>query len=124
MTIVSNLEILKSLIDYLKNEGMTEIRADLDGFEIPENITWENSEYLVTPELTVKDNDKKHVFEICDDLNLVTDNSLRRWQLLSQHADSFIGDLFIIVKEKDANTLRQLLKGYAIEAIIVLHTNL
>lgn len=124
MTVVSHLEILKLLIDYLKNEGMTEIRADLDGFEIPENITWENSEYIVTPELTVKDNNKKHVFEICDDLNLVTDNSLRRWQLLSQHADSFKGDLFIIVKEKDANALQQLLKGYAIEAIIVLHTNL
>ncbi|MBU2940580.1 hypothetical protein KO494_13620 [Lacinutrix sp. C3R15] len=62
----NNLEFLKESISYLENKGFANIKANLEGYEIPKSYLkkGKGAETSITPDIVAEKAGRKHYFEI------------------------------------------------------------
>lgn len=59
-----NKDFLKKSVTYLENLGYQNIKADIDGYELPKSYLKKGSEIKVSPDITCTKHSKKFYFEI------------------------------------------------------------
>ncbi len=61
---INNTDFLNRTVQYLQNRGYNNIKADLEGHEIPKSFTKKGSDVVITPDIVADKNGIKHFFEI------------------------------------------------------------
>ena len=61
---INNTDFLYRTVQYLQNRGYNNIKADLEGYEIPKSFTKKGSDVVITPDIVADKNGIKHFFEI------------------------------------------------------------
>ncbi|WP_228850580.1 hypothetical protein [Aegicerativicinus sediminis] len=57
-------EFLSDSVEYLKQRGFENIKADLDGYESPKSYAKKGSDISVTPDIVAEKEGRKHIFDI------------------------------------------------------------
>ena len=57
-------EFLSDSVEYLKQRGFENIKADLDGYESPKSYAKMGSDISVTPDIVAEKEGRKHIFDI------------------------------------------------------------
>ena len=57
-------EFLSDSVEYLKQRGFENIKADLDGYESPKSYAKIGSDISVTPDIVAEKEGRKHIFDI------------------------------------------------------------
>jgi hypothetical protein len=55
---------LESSINYLKNLGYQNIKADIEGYETPKSYLKKGSDITITPDIVAEKEGRTHIFEI------------------------------------------------------------
>ena len=61
---IENSEFLEESINYLKNLGYEDIKADLEGYDKPKSFSKKGTDIVVTPDIIATKQSKKNYFEI------------------------------------------------------------
>ena len=61
---IENSQFLEKSINYLKNLGYEDIKADLEGYEKPKSFSKKGTDIVVTPDIIATKQSKKNYFEI------------------------------------------------------------
>ena len=59
-----NISFLKESINYLKNSGFENIKADVTGYETPKSFRKKGTNIVITPDITSTKRSTKYYFEI------------------------------------------------------------
>jgi len=59
-----NKEIIKESVSYLEKRGFEQIRANVDGYEVPKSYLKKDSDVVITPDIVASRAGIKHYFEI------------------------------------------------------------
>ncbi|WP_053990257.1 hypothetical protein [Mangrovimonas sp. TPBH4] len=57
-------EFLNDSVDYLKQHGFENIKADLAGYESPKSYSKVGSDIVITPDIVAEKEGRKHIFDI------------------------------------------------------------
>ena len=60
----NNTEIVEDSVNYLKNRGFENIKADIEGYETPTSYHKKGSDEVITPDIIADQDGKRHYFEI------------------------------------------------------------
>ncbi|HSG68409.1 MAG TPA: hypothetical protein VK994_06870 [Bacteroidales bacterium] len=99
MTIEHKKDILRSVREYLTNEGFEEIMTDLDDSKKPKKIVEEQTGNIYQPDLVALDDGSSHIFQIVHPDNLIgkSDRFIRECSIFERHAAAKNGKLYLIV---------------------------
>lgn len=104
-------------IDWVKQRGFTDIKADIADFESPTKFTKKDGETFA-PLITCKKAYKKNYVEIATK----TENPQRaisKWKLLSILAAMKEGTLYLLAPKGHITYVRQLVKQYQLNAEVI-----
>ena len=59
-----NREVLLESVAYLENKGFENIKADVEGYEMPKSYRKKDSDVVITPDIVAERAGIKHYFEI------------------------------------------------------------
>lgn len=57
-------DFLNSSVDYLKQHGFENIKADVEGYETPKSYSKKGSDISITPDIVAEKEGRKHIFDI------------------------------------------------------------
>lgn len=57
-------DFLNDSLDYLKQKGFKNIKADIEGYETPKSYSKVGSDIVITPDIVAEKEGKKHIFDI------------------------------------------------------------
>ena len=97
--------MVKSVVNYIKGQGHSNIRADLEGYEKPEIIYWSSTKKGHVPDVTSTKN-QEYIFEVETDDSIDDSHTEDQWRLFSANAREH-SKIFIVVVPKAAETQAQ-----------------
>ena len=101
---VEHDRLISVLVGFLEDEGYSEIKADLDGYEKPQALWWtDNPDEKVVPDVTAKKNDAVYIYEVETKDSIARECPSEPWKLFSAWAGENDGEFRIFV-EKGAET--------------------
>lgn len=80
-----HLELIQASIDYLKNKGFEDIKADVEGYDSPKSFIKKDSDVKITPDIVAYKAGRKHFFDVSiksDQTKLLKS----KWRLLDMMA--------------------------------------
>ncbi|SDB66259.1 hypothetical protein SAMN03097699_3216 [Flavobacteriaceae bacterium MAR_2010_188] len=57
-------DFLNTSVDYLKQHGFENIKADVEGYETPKSYAKKGSDITITPDIVAEKEGRKHIFDI------------------------------------------------------------
>lgn len=57
-------DFLSDSVDYLKQRGFENIKADVEGYETPKSYSKMGSDISITPDIVAEKEGRKHIFDI------------------------------------------------------------
>jgi len=57
-------DFLNDSLDYLKQKGFKNIKADIEGYETPKSYSKVGSDIVITPDIVAEKEGRKHIFDI------------------------------------------------------------
>lgn len=111
-------ELVNQVIEKVKNQGYSEIKADIGEYDTPPQIINKSKNISFTPDVMATKKDSKAYFEIANK-NCDTDILIDKWKALSVLAEMKNGKLQIFVPYGHMNFTTQLLHQNRISADIV-----
>jgi hypothetical protein len=114
----SYIEKVNQVIEKVKKQGYTDIRADIEDYETPPRLIGKSNESNYVPDVVGKKNGSKGYFEISKK-EKDTNDLVNKWMLLSMLADMKNGIFRIYVPHGHMKFTRQLLTAYDIKAEVI-----
>lgn len=92
-------DILKSVRNYLLDEGFDEIRVNPEDAIKPKKIVEERSGAIYQPDMVASDAGSSHIFQVVkpDNIESYTDEFIKKCNIFERHAASKNGKLYLIV---------------------------
>ena len=109
---------VSKVIAQITKLGYSEIKADIDEYETPPQITNTASKVSYTPDVMAKKNEQKAYFEIANK-NKDTNGLINKWKALSLLAEIKNGVFQIFVPYGHMNFTMQVLNDNKIEANVI-----
>ena len=106
-------QYVKRAIQWARNRGISNIRADLEGYEQPTSYTKIDANQPFTPDVTGKRHDNKYYIEIATKTENVY-QKVSKWKLLSTLARRKGGKLFLIAPKGHKAFTERVLKNHSI----------
>lgn len=97
--------MVRSIINYIKGEKHSSIRADLQGYEKPELIYWSGTKKGHYPDVTSTEG-QNYIFEVETDDSINDSHTEDQWRLFSANAKEH-SKTFIVVVSKGAEQQAQ-----------------
>lgn len=92
----------------LDSEGFNEIKADVEGYELPDKIWWESAEHKPhIPDITASKDSTSYFFEVETSDTIFVPESVVQWKLFSAHAIHINGKFIVVVPEGCLNEARE-----------------
>ena len=67
-----NTAFIKESVNYLRNLGFENIKADVEGYESPKSYVKQDGDVKITPDITATKRTRKYYFEIIYNDGLIT----------------------------------------------------
>lgn len=112
-------EVIKAFVKYLKKEGFGEIKANVKGFESPDEVKAQHQSTGIVPNLTANSSGKMYLFEFEDLRYDVESEIIPRWKMLSNYAQKKQGEFFLVIEENRVDQIKSLLEENELEGIIL-----
>lgn len=108
-------QIVHSVAAYLHTEGFLSVKANCEGFSLPDKVKWDDDDEGVVPDITGERHGALYVFEIqnCDDLE--AKNVEDRWRLFTAYAKRNHGKFYLVVPEEKAGYLREFSRNLSVQ---------
>ena len=110
--------LMDAALNYVTIRGFQEIKSTTEGYDQPFQYTMQDKSVTFTPDITAKNRDKKHYFEIAqrtDDPTYLAS----KWKLLATLAEMKKGKFTILVPYGQNKFTEQLVMQHEIEAELV-----
>jgi hypothetical protein len=114
----SYIEKVNRVIEKVKKQGFTDIRADIGEYEKPPRLIGKSKKIDFIPDVVARKNGTKGYFEISKK-EKDTDNLINKWSVLSTLAEMKNGVFRIYVPHGHMKFTRQLLTSYDIKAEVM-----
>ena len=98
--------MVRSLARALKEQGHTDIKVDLFGYDLPEQIYWETNKQGETPDVT-STNIKHFIFEVETADSIDDPHTEGQWRLFSAHARQQSKAFVVVVPKGSEKQARQ-----------------
>lgn len=112
------VEKVNKVIEKVKNQGFTDIRADIVNYDKPPRLISKSKKIDFIPDVVARKNGTKGYFEISKK-EKDTNNLINKWTALSTLADMKNGIFRIYVPHGHMKFTRQLLTAYEIKAEVI-----
>ena len=103
-------KIIYSVVDHLKQEGFSSVRANCKGFTLPNQVKWDEEDEGVVPDITGEYGGSLYLFDVQTGDELDVESARDRWRLLSVHAKRYRGKFYLVVPEPEVQQLQQLIE--------------
>lgn len=114
----SYIDKVNKVIEKVKKQGYTDIRADVGDYEKPPRLIGKSNETDFVPDVVARKNGSKGYFEISKK-EKETNDLVNKWSALSMLADMKKGVFRIYVPHGHMKFTRQLLTAYDIKAEVI-----
>lgn len=113
--------LAEQVIDYAKNSGFKDIKADFSTYDKPASLTMLGKDVTLTPDFTAKKGEKKFYFELVVKNPDEADQSrlVSKWKALEVIAGMKGGGLRIFVPYGNYNYAKNLLQDHGIDAKLI-----
>ncbi|MEO9476053.1 MAG: hypothetical protein ABJG41_10975 [Cyclobacteriaceae bacterium] len=111
-------KLLGDVIGKVKKQGFSDIRADLEDYEAPHQITGKTNDVNFTPDLTAVKDESKNYFEIAQKIENTRD-LVNKWKLLETLASMKNGTFQIYVPHGQMKFTQELVAAHNIKATLV-----
>ena len=98
--------IVQLMVDHLKQQGFTSLKANSKGFITPGKVRWDEEDDGVIPDITGEHKGSVYVFEIETRDDLEPKKVEDRWRLLSVYAKRNQGKFYLVIPETKADYLK------------------
>lgn len=107
-------KLLKKIVEKLENLGYEDIKADVEGYEVPSKLIRQNDDIEFIPDITATLNGRKYYFEIArktkEEVKLVG-----KWKLLMTLAEMKEGGFKVFVPHGQMKFTKELMKNHNID---------
>lgn len=119
MTSEVRKDILRSVHNYLKNEGFKDFRSELEDTQNPKKIVEERTGHIFQPDMVATQDEIPYIFEIAEaeNIGLKDDSTVKKWSLFEKHAASKNGKLYLIVPVQHFDRLIRLINRNNLEKV-------
>ena len=107
--------LVESLVKYLIKDGYINVRADIAGFDPPDNI-YCGSNIFHVPDVTAVKSGWGQIFEVETVDSVNNDSTVSRWRCFSAHARKFNKSFNVVVPETVKSDVKELLQSLDISA--------
>jgi hypothetical protein len=109
---------VNEVIEKVKKQGFTDIRADIDDYDKPPRLIGKSNDSDFVPDVVARKNGSKGYFEISKK-EKDTNNLVNKWSALSTLAEMKNGHFIIYVPHGHMKFTKQLLTQYNIKADVI-----
>jgi len=109
--------LLEILGEWLYGQGVTDIRADTDGFNRPDKLTLAGDDEGDTPDATAV-GEKFLIYEVETPDSINDEHTERQWKLFATYAAENNGTFYIVVHPMSVVDARKRVKELALEATV------
>lgn len=88
--------MVKSVADYVTDNGHRNVKADIEGYDTPDLLYWSNSKNGHIPDITSK-KDTSYIFEVETDDSINDTHTKDQWQLFSANAKQYSKKFIVVV---------------------------
>jgi hypothetical protein len=122
MTSEVRRDILRSVHNYLKDEGFYDFRSNLEETENPKRIVEERTGHIFQPDMVASYNDAPYIFEIAEAeyIDFNNESTIKKWSAFEKHAASKNGKLYLIVPVQHFDKLIRLVNRNNLERVGIL----
>lgn len=96
-TQVDHDEMVRNAVNFLRNNGYTNIKAHLSGFDTPSLIRWEGQYNGHIPDVEAYGNGRLSLFEVETADTIDDQHTANQWKLFAAHAKNNNGEFWVIV---------------------------
>lgn len=117
-----NKNLIKGVIQQVvKRKGYSDIRAKVDGYELPTRMRRKDDSVECVPDISAKKNGRKSYFEIAlkPKKNGLRQRIVSKWKLLQTLAKMRSGKLFLIAPRGNYAFVKRTMDKYNIDAEVV-----
>ena len=107
--------LVESLVKYLIKDGYINIKADISGFDPPNNI-YCGSNIFHVPDVTATKNGWGQIFEVETVDSVNNENTISQWSCFSAHARKFNKSFNVVVPETVKSDVKELIQSLGISA--------
>jgi hypothetical protein len=107
--------MVEGLVKYLIKDGYINIKADISGFDPPDNI-YCGSNLFLRPDVVAVKNGWGQIFEVETVDSVNKDNTAMKWICFGAHAKKFNKSFNVVVPETVKSDVKELLQSHGIPA--------
>ena len=111
-------EIIKAVIDFIKGEDFSQIKADIPGYNTPEKLVWKNSGKGYIPDITAIKNGMFLLFTVKDPKENIH-TYLDKWRLFSSYSRKVNRECYIVSLANQEFTIKNILNENKINANVL-----
>lgn len=89
-------KMVEYVAKYLEDKGFRDIKADISGFDSPNEITWPATGKGHIPDVTAKGT-KFHIFEVETEDSIDDQHTEDQWKLFATFAKEYAGRFLVVV---------------------------
>ncbi|MBC8458922.1 MAG: hypothetical protein H8D67_13085 [Deltaproteobacteria bacterium] len=108
-------QIVRYAVNYLMNNGFSDIRADLQGQVKPTKITWKLTGHGHIPDVTAQ-NGQFYLFEVETDDSIFNDHTENQWKLFATYAREHNAKFWVVVPAGSEASVQLRLNELGIQA--------
>lgn len=108
--------MVKTLADYLKGNGYTNVLADVPGFARPAEICWKDRRECHIPDVTATHAQTRYVFEVETDESIGIEHTESQFKLFNASCTQFGGVFCVVVPKSVLPVANQVLQRLGINA--------
>ena len=111
--------ILEAVVDYIKEEGVTNIQTRLDGYENPAKIVWKKSQNGHFPDIFAESKNTIFLFEV-PEADGELKQQLDKWRLFTAFSKQKNAQFYVVVKDNQENRVKKFLDENGISASVLM----
>jgi len=111
-------EIIRVVIDFIKNQNFSQIKADMPGYNRPEKLVWKKSGKGYVPDITANKNGMFLLFTVKDP-NENVNTHLDKWRLFSSYSQKVNRECYIVSLTNQEFTIKNILSENKISANVL-----
>jgi Holliday junction resolvase len=110
--------MVQRLIEHLKQKGVSQLRADLPGYEQPQKITWTQTGKGHIPDVSAYHANVMYIFEVEDSESIYLDHTADQFRLFGAFARQHKARFIVVVPQISVPVAQQVLEKVGATAAV------
>lgn len=115
---INKSEIIKAVVDFIRSQNFSNIKANLPGFIAPQRLVWSGTGNGYTPDVTAVKDGNLLVFVVKEPSEDFT-NQIDKWKLFSSYTSGENRACYIVGMANQEFTIKNILEENRIKAKVL-----